>query len=304
MSEYSREITSLEKVHSPIIKDVPPPTEKLGVLAGQLEDLEHMPDKNVMAPVHVALSIAMRGTKTYFEKGTREEIAEHRDAGGSFLLLMTHFRRWEIPAIGQITHSNASLRHLRFRTGITSRREIGELPGVGYIVRNSGCQFIDRSYENTGETEQEKKARQDRNQAVQASGANFITHGGHWLMFPEGGSKEILMEDGKKVIGPDGKAVRVPRQPDKPLPLQMGFVNLLGCMTPEQRARVKIMGIAAHYGKRRASSWRPTIVIPRLVTPLEGNYESKDHQSKVLQQGQDLFKQAVADAVALDALRD
>ena len=258
--------------------------------------------------------VAMSGTRTYFEKGVdgepgaREEIAEHRDNGGSLLILMTHVRRREVFAIAQMARVNRSLQHLQYRTGITARSELADLFGpLGYVVRHSGAQFIDRSLENLGETEEEKGARQARNKATQTAGGRFMAHGGHWLIYPEGGSKEVVIDEETKkpLIGPDGKKVRKSREPGELLTIRSGFVDTLAAMTPEERSRVKMIGMSAHYGDRRIGIKRfnPTLAIPKLVTPHEGDFEDAEHRELVRQQGEDLLQKGLTDAILLERSR-
>lgn len=279
-----------------------------------LEALDHRPAKHVMVPIHALFAVAMAGTRTHFEKGVdggpgaREDIAEHRESGGSLLILMTHVRRREVFAIAQMARVNRSLQHLQYNTGITARSELAELFGpLGYVVRHSGAQFIRRSLENLGETEEEKDQRQAENHAVQAAGGRFLAHGGHWLIYPEGGSKEVVIdpETQKPLIGEDGKKVRTPREPGKLLTIRPGFVDTLASMTPEERSRVKMIGMAAQYGKRRIGirTFNATLAIPRLVTPLEGDYEDPEHRERVRLQGEDLLQRGLTAAIAIEKAR-
>lgn len=285
------------------IERVPVPKPPKPPDAPGFDQLDHRPAKHVMMPVHFTLNALLRGVRTHFEKGTREEIAEHRDSGGSFLVLMTHFKRMEILAMAQIARNNRSLQHLQYRTGITARSEMGELlEPFGYIIRHSGAQFVDREQENLGETEEERDARRERNEETQSAGGRFMVYG-NWVIWPEGKSKEEVMKDGEVVRGPDGKPLRKPRDPEKLLPVKSGFVYSLKAMPPEKRRDVRILGIAAHYGERRFSILRPTMAIPRLAVPLEGDYDDRSHQRRVRQQGEDLLLKAKADAIAIDRIR-
>jgi hypothetical protein len=264
------------------------------------EDISpYLPKKGIMSPVHFLSSVVMNGARTHFEEGARDDLQEHEAEGGTLLLLMTHFRRWEPIVMAQIARVNPSLQHLQYNTGITARRDIFSLPIVGpLVVGNSGAMPVDRVVEHPNETPEEKAARKERNQETQAIGGKFLANGHHWLIYPEGGSREILMKDGQQVME-NGKAVRKPRKPDELLPLQGGFVHSLRVMSPEDRAKVKLLGIAVHYGDEDSSSFKPTITVPRLVTPLDGDFEDIAHRELVKQQGEDLLRQGVDDAVAI-----
>jgi len=100
------------------------PREINGPQADNPEVLEHLPKRLVMAPVHTLASMVMRA-HTYFEEGARDDLHEHRNNGGSLLVLMTHFRRWEPIVIAQAARVNEPLQHLQYNTGITARRDMG-----------------------------------------------------------------------------------------------------------------------------------------------------------------------------------
>ncbi len=232
----------------------------------------------------------MRGTKTYFEEGARDDIREHRDNGGTLLMLMTHFRRWEPLVMAQVARVNEPLKHVQYSTGITARRAMFELPVVGpLVVGNSGAQVVDRAIEHTNETPEQKAVRKEANQKTQAVGGRFLASGRNWLIFPEGGSR--------KIVERNGESVREEREPGVLLPLQRGFVYTLESMTPEERERVKLLGVAVHYGERLFSSFRSSVAIPRPETPVDGTGD------EMFQQGEDLLSRAVADVVRLDAGR-
>lgn len=278
--------------------------------AEEQEDLsQYLPKKHALGPAIVATSLLLRRTKTYFEEGAREEIAEHTEAGGTLLTLVTHFRRMETIAIAHIAWRNKVLNHLIYNTGITGRREMAELPVAGYFVRNSGLVTVERSSEHPNETPEEKAARQQENLEKQAIGGWFLANGHDWLVFPEGTSKVPVMKDGEPVIDEDGKMLREQRDPYTVLPAQLGFVYTLQAMTPEERSKVKMLGMSAHYGEssgllsRLTSGTHPTIAIPRLVTPLEGDYEDKAHMELVRQQGENLLRRGKEDAIRLHAER-
>jgi len=255
---------------------------------GQEDVLQNLPVKHVMGPVH-ALSRVVMHAETYFEDGAVEDLHEHRDNSGTLLLLMTHFRRWEPIVMAQVAAKNEPLHHLKYNTGITARRKLFELPVAGYIVRNSGAQIVDRPTENIDETPAQKAVRREENQRTQAIGGRFLASGFNWLIFPEGGSREVVEEDGKKI--------RKERKPGVVLPLQNGFLYTLESMSEEERRIVKLLGIAVHYGDRRFSSLRPTVHVSRPVAPLAGTRE------EIRQQGEDLLRAGVARAIELDGYR-
>jgi 1-acyl-sn-glycerol-3-phosphate acyltransferase len=257
---------------------------------GQEQELSNPPDKRVLAPVIGAVSLLMRGTRTYFEEGARDEIREHRDAGGSLLLLVTHFSRWEPLVLAQVARRNEPLRHIQYSTGITARRKVTELPIAGIVVRHSGAHIVDRAIEQGEETPEQRLARKEANQQTQAVGGRYLAAGMNWLIFPEGGSKKVIKND-------DGETVREAREPGVMLPLQRGFVYTLESMTPEERERVKLLGIAMHYGEGLFSSFNATVAIPRPESPVDGTGED------MFRQGENLLSRAVADAVTQHSLR-
>jgi len=245
--------------------------------------------KHVIWPV-VSLARALIHPTTHFEDGAEEELHEHRAVGGSLLLLMTHFRRWEPIVMAELAGAHEPLRHLRYTTGITARHELFELPfPVGYIIRNSGARAVKRVIENQNETPAERAARQEANQQTQAIGGRCLAAGYNWLIFPEGTSRQTVERNGQQV--------REKRQLGVALPLRNGFVYSLESMTEEERQRVKLLAIAVHYGEERFSSLRPTVHISRLVAPVSGTRE------EMRQQGEDLLHRGVAQAVRLHDLR-
>lgn len=165
-----------------------------------------------------------------------------------------------------------------------------ELPSVlGYIVRNSGAVIVDRPTESKDETEEQKQARREKNQEAQAIGGRILANGGHWLIYPEGLTRQTIIENGEEK--------KVPRKPGVLLPVQKGFVYTLNSMTPEQLQRVRILGMAVHYGGRLASSLRPTVYVTKPEVPIQGTVEEKR------QQGEDILRRAVQEAVLIDSLR-
>lgn len=249
---------------------------------------EHLPKKHVMLPVHILASVLMRDAKVLVQPGLIEELQEHAANDGSILALETHVSRWDPIAMAKVALTVKALRFMMFETGITAREELANLffP-LGYIVRNSGAQFVSREQEHQGETPREKKARQDRNLKVQAEkAAAYLTFGKHWFICPEGESRETVMVDGQQV--------RQPREPGIVKDVRLGFVYTLEALPPERLAKTKLMAVGVFHGDRRLSRIRPTIYIPRLVTPIVGNRQATRRQ------GQDLLELAMAGAKAAD----
>jgi 1-acyl-sn-glycerol-3-phosphate acyltransferase len=254
----------------------------------QEEVLPNLPNKHVMGPVHALAKLVMHA-QTNYENGAVEDLHEHRDNGGTLLLLMTHFRRWEPIVIAQIVANSEPLQHLKYNTGVTARRWLFELPVVGYIVRNSGAQIVDRPTENKNETPVQRKARKEANQKAQAVGGRFLANGLNWLIFPEGQSRQVVEKDGQKV--------KVSREPGILFPIQKGFVYTLESMSEEERRKAKLLGVAVHYGDRLFPSLRPTVHISRPTAPVNGTVE------EIRQQGEDLLRTGVSEAIRLAARR-
>lgn len=268
------------------------------------ENLEYAPNKYLLAPVITTVSLVLRGTRTFFEMGGKDDIRAHRDNGGSLLMIVSHASRWDTVAIAPITRTNEPLQHVQYNTGITAREEIFDIPVVGGVVKRSGAQKVKRSLENPDESEEEKADRQKDNEGTQGGIGRVLASGGNGLVFGEGISKvPVTDKSGKALYGPDGKPIRRPRKPGEVLPVRKGFVYSLKSMTPEERKRVKLLGIAIYHGDRRFSGIRGTVAIPRPVDPLEGDYGDKDFQELVRQQGDDLLRRGMADAARLDRER-
>jgi hypothetical protein len=151
--------------------------------------------------------------------------------------------------------------------------------------------MIERSLEHENETPAERAARREANRRTQAIGGRFLAAGYNWLIFPEGGTK--------KVVKKDGRAIREKREPGVLLPLRNGFVYSLESMTEEERRKVKMLGIAAHFSEGRFSNLHPTIYITRPEAPIEGT----GAEEKWLKQGEDLLGRGLAEAVRLHDLR-
>jgi 1-acyl-sn-glycerol-3-phosphate acyltransferase len=191
--------------------------------------------------------------------------------------------------MARVAASQPSMQHVRFTTGITARSELFDWPfPAGYVVRSSGAQKIKRSLEHPNETAEEKTARKEANQLTQAIGGRLLAKGYNWLIYPEGNSMQIVEENGKKV--------RIPREPGVMLPLYDGFVYSLENMTDEERRRVKMLGIAVHYGEGALSHFNPTVHIGMPVSP-EGTREDWFHQ------GEEILSHGISEAVRLHELR-
>src|SRR5207237_7765620 len=109
------------------------------------------------------------------------------------------------------------------------------------------------------------------------------------LMFPESNSQQVIEIDGQKV--------KVKRKPGVVLPLRNGFVYTLESMSEKEREKVRLLGIAVHYGDRRLSSLRPTLHVSKPVAPITGSRE------EMRQQGEDLLRKGVSEAIRLDGRR-
>lgn len=255
--------------------------------------LEHLPDKRVMGPVHKLFGGVMQA-KTFYEAGAIDGLHEARELGQSVLLLMTHFNRVDPLILAQITQNEEPLQFLRFNTGITARRSLFSLPLImGYVVRHSGAQPVDRAWENSNETPEEKLQRQEANLKIQAGSAiNYLVHGLNWLVFPEGGSRKIVETNGEKT--------RVPRERDKLLPIQRGFAVTIDEMRkqyPEAVENVRMLSIVSFYGDRRFASLRPTVLVSRLEQPVNGTQED------IRKQGENMLQRGLDQAIVLDSWR-
>lgn len=258
-------------------------------LAEEQEIQAALPDPGVMSKIHVAAQHLLFGN-IYVEGGEegRQEIRDHRDAGGSFQIHMSHLRRWGPIYMAFVTKEEA-IKHLELTTGITSKRENFELPVVGkMIVAKSGAKAVDRKDKVNGETPEERAARREHNEATQAIGGRWLAHGYNWLTYTEGISR-VYIEDGDETK-------RIPRQPDVSLPVFSGFVRSLDNMTAEERQRVKIIGIGEHYPYRHVP-FGATLYISRPESPVDGTEEEK------LQQGQDIIDKVIAGAARSAWLR-
>lgn len=225
----------------------------------------------------------------HYEDGAEDEIREHRDAGGALQILMTHFRRTETVIIAEIAGKEEPLRHIQDTTGITGRQNLFDIPVIGWILENGGVQKVSLAHENPNETPEEAALRHERNQRTQAMGGRFLANGFNWVIYPEGGSR--------KKVEKDGKLERVPREPGVVMPVREGFVFSLENMTPQERERVRLLGIAVHYSEGRFSNLRPTVHVSRPVAPINGTRE------EIRQQGEDLLRRGTAEAVRIHAAR-
>ncbi|HVX47890.1 MAG TPA: 1-acyl-sn-glycerol-3-phosphate acyltransferase [Candidatus Saccharimonadales bacterium] len=252
-------------------------------------DISENLGKRYVKWIAIKLSGAVLHSDVHYEEGAEEEILEHRDAGNPLQILMTHFRRVEPLVIAEIAGKQKTLRHIRYTTGITGKEELFDVPVIGWFIRNGGVQKVSRPIENPNETPEQRALRKERNQQTQALGGRFLASGYNWLIFPEGGSRRTVEQD--------GQLVRVYREPGVVMPAQNGFVYSLENMTDEERRKVKLLGIAVHYGEGRFSSLHPTVHISRPVPPIDGTREERR------QQGEDLLRHGVAEAVRLHEAR-
>jgi hypothetical protein len=248
-----------------------------------------LPDPTVMGRLHAIAQNILFGN-VYFEGGEegRQEIRDHRDAGGSFQIHMSHIRRWAPIYMAFITKEEP-LKHLELKTGITIRSGVYKIPVVGKgIVAKSGGQPIEKKDKVLGETPEERDIRRENNEKTQAIGGRWLAHGLNWLIFTEGNSR-VYIQDGDMLK-------RIPRQPDVPLPVFSGFVKSLDNMTPEERVSTKIIGIGEHYPYRH-TPFGATLYVSRPESPVDGTDEEK------LKQGQDIMDKIIAGAARSAWLR-
>jgi hypothetical protein len=256
-------------------------------LAEEQEIQVSLPDPSVMGKIHALVQNILFGN-IYVEGGEegRQEIRDHRDAG--FQVHMSHIRRWA-PIYMAFATKEESLKHLELRTGITARSGTFEIPILGKrIVAKSGAKAVKRKDKVNGETPEERDIRREYNETTQAIGGRWLAHGFNWLIYTEGNSR-VLIQDGAELK-------RIPRQPDVPLPVFSGFVKSLNNMTPEERERVRIIGIGEHYPYRH-TPFGPTLYVSRPETPVNGTEEEK------LQQGQDIIDKVIVGAARSAWLR-
>jgi hypothetical protein len=264
--------------------DIPPTW-----LAEQQEIEATLPDPSVMGKLHVLFQNVLFGN-IYVEGGEegRQEIRDHQETGGSFQIHMSHLRRWA-PIYMAFVTKEESLKPLELRTGITARSGTFKIPVVGKsIVAKSGAKEVERKDKVKDETPEERAIRREHNEATQAIGGRWLAHGYNWLIYTEGNSR-VYIQDGDELK-------RIPRQPDVPLPVFSGFVKSLNNMTPEERERVKILGIGEHYPYRH-TPFGATLYVSRPERPVDGTDEEK------LQQGQDLMDKVIAGAARSAWLR-
>lgn len=243
----------------------------------------------VMGKIHAIAQKIMFGN-IYFEGGEegRQEIRDHRDAGGSLQIHMSHLRRWA-PIYMAFVTKEEPLEHLELQTGITARQEIFELPIVGKsIVSNSGAQPIKKKDKVQGETPEQRDIRREDNEKTQAIGGRWLAHGKNWLIYTEGNSR-VYVQDGDEQL-------RIPRQPDEPLPVFSGFLKSLDNMTPDERDKTKIIGIGEHYPYKH-TPFGATLYVSRPESPIDGT------EAERLKQGQDLMDKIIAGAARSAWLR-
>ena len=258
-------------------------------LAEEQEIQATLPDPTVMGKVHVLAQNILFGN-IYVEGGEegRQEILDHRDAGGSFQVHMSHIRRWA-PIYMAFVTKEESLKHLELSTGITARSGTFRIPILGKnIVAKSGARPIEKKDKVKGETPEERDIRREYNETTQAIGGRWLAHGLNWLIYTEGNSR-VYIQDGDELK-------RIPRQPDVPLPVFSGFVRSLNNMTPEERKRAKIIGIGEHYPYRH-TPFGATLYVSRPEIPVDGTEEEK------LQQGQAIMDKVIAGAARSAWLR-
>lgn len=254
------------------------------------DGIDNVPNPRVMAPLHWIAGRIFHA-QTTFEDGAVEALHDHRDNGGSTLVLMSHFSRLEPLIIAQVAETEEPLRYLRCKTGITAREELFHLQWpLGAIVRNSGAQVVQRSVEHPGETPDEAAMRRENNQKTQTAGADYLRNGLHWLIYPEGGSKKYDIKDGARVSEP--------RKGDELLPLQRGFVYTIEALSEQERENVMMLGMVAHFGDRFLSGLRPSLYVTRPESPVKGATGDE-----LLQQGTDMMQKGLENVLRIDAAR-
>jgi 1-acyl-sn-glycerol-3-phosphate acyltransferase len=261
---------------APILVDVP------GL---EPEPTPTLANQRIIWPL-ITMSRAAIFPRTHFEAGAEQEIIDHRDADGSLLILSTHFSRFVEPAtIARTASTKEPLKHIRYKTGVTARRELFDIPVLSSVLRACNAEPVARKTERQNETPEERLARQQANQQALLPGSRYLAGGFNWLIFPEGSSRETVKNGDKEV--------RQKRRKGELLPIREGFARILENLTPEERSRVKMLGIAAHYGDGRLSLLRPTVHIARPTSVVEGSRE------EMRQQGEDLLRHSLLEAIRL-----
>jgi hypothetical protein len=217
-----------------------------------------------------------------FETGAQEEIQAHRELGGNFLLIMTHFRRIGPGHLGSATTRHEVLAPLPHTTVVTARRELGEWPILGGYVRSAKIVWVDRASEHEGESPEERAKRQSKNDFAIETGAQSLANGDDSIIWPESTTRI-------KTIKRNGKIKKKARPSGELLDIRPGVGRMISKLTPEQRRNVRILGVAEHYGSR-LKYLRPSLAITRPEMPLEGD-EPKiwlEQSRLILQRGLDL----------------
>jgi 1-acyl-sn-glycerol-3-phosphate acyltransferase len=222
---------------------------------------------------------------THFEEGAIEELHNHRDSGGALLIAMTHFRHMEPIVMAQLAGTHEPLRHIWYTTGITGKESLLKKPfGIGWIMRRTGIVPVVRSIDHPNETPTERAERIEKNQRAQAIGGRFLARGHNWLIYPEGGTKRVIKEN--------GKIVRQKREDlHTLLPIQRGVGYILDSMTTKEQRRVRLLGISVYYGKH--VNLFPTVYISRPAAP---NGETIDDYRL---QVEDLLQHGLSEAIRL-----
>lgn len=229
-------------------------------------------NKPVLATILTLVDATFHG-ENYFEYGAEEEIRHHRDLGGSFIILLTHYRHADPVVMGKIARRNESLRFLQYTTRVAAKRDLFHKRLYGFIIR-SCCQPFDRSIEHPYETLEQKEERREKNQKAIAVLGQVIEAGGNCLILPEGGSKDPVLDDfGQFQYDKDGKMIRVPRRPGVLQEIQNGFVYVVEGLSTEARERTQFLAVAVNFGNRLFSNFRATSVVSRPEPIIDGPSE-------------------------------
>lgn len=248
--------------------------------------LEHKPQAFPMLPIHYASRLLFHG-KTYFERGAKEQIQEDLENGISYEIIQMHPDRLSPLHIAQITQKNKVLRPLRLKTGITARSEVFDWPWPAKaVLPRSGAQKVVLDHEAPDATPEEHEQHKIANLKTQYAAAPYYRAGLHWLIYAEGGSRDTVVIDGVEQ--------RVPRPAGVLGEFKKGLAYSLDPLTPEERERVKFLGIAMFNGPRRFSKMRPTNYIPMPEAPIQGTHE------EITQQAEDMLRRALVRAMYID----
>lgn len=169
-----------------------------------------------------------------FAPGVIEEIVEHHESDGSFILSSSHQRQWDPGVIGGVVERHPELNFLLEDTGIIAKSDLWKNPLTRWLVKNANCVAVERPAKDEDfKNEIERKA---SNFEKMKYAVDWVNDGHHLLIFGEGGTKEED-ESGKRRTVESGK-VR---------PLKPGIGIIPSLMTAEELERVRILPYATFY---------------------------------------------------------